>query len=95
MNKIIVICEWQFSLDAITKRGKIYNKHKEVALGYNYDMAKAFLLTSLKSKKWELIKINSVKITKIAFAYNAGKMYTFIQPKKYHLLQLPPIPEIL
>lgn len=90
MKENLTIC-YDFVFNLVVKRnGKTYKNHLVTSIGGNYDNAVWDAYFHTKKKRSEILKINSVRVVRIAFAIQNGKSISL------KLVDYPPqIPEDL
>lgn len=73
MAELTIGYEFIFNVTVKKKNGKIYKSHSVMGIGSAYDHALWYAYFSLKKKKIEILNVNAVRVTRIAFAIQDGQ----------------------
>lgn len=95
MEKIFISYRWSFSVCVLNRKGWKYQDNVIEVLGFDYSSAKLSVEDKIKKKRWTLLKINSVKVLGIAFAFYCRDNYPFVEKEQYAELPLPVVPKEL
>jgi len=72
MAELTIGYEFIFNLAVKKKNGKVYKSHSATGVGTTYDHALWYAYFSLKKKRIEILKVNTVRVNRIAFAIRDG-----------------------
>jgi len=72
MAELNIGYEFIFNVAVRKKNGKVYKSHTVNGIGSAYDHALWYAHFSLKKKRSEILKVNSVRVKRIAFAIQHG-----------------------
>lgn len=73
MAGLIIGYDFMFNVAVKKRNGKTSNKSSVTGLGITYDNAVWDIHNKLKKRKSEILHINSVRVCRIAFAFEDGK----------------------
>lgn len=73
MEELTIGYEFIFNVAIKKKNGKVYKSHSAIGIGSAYDHALWYIHFSLKKKRSEILKVNSVRVRRIAFAIRDGQ----------------------
>lgn len=86
---------WVFDLKVLSKNKSKKRLYQITVSETDYDVAKRAMQNTLKSKQVELLRIRSVRIKRVAWAFYKTEGSPWVPEELYQEIPLPPIPDIL
>lgn len=83
MEELTICYEFNFNVAIKRNKGKQQNSYSMLATGTTYSNAVWDMYFTLKKRRCKIIKINSVKVTRIAFVLDEQQNFTSVRLADY------------